>query len=343
EAIRCLEYYLEAKPSNPFCSYKLGECYLNINLSEQAEYYYNIAIENLDTESNNPPLDQIYYKLGLTQMKNNKYAEADKSFSKAIKHDRKLKSHRFGIGVFHEHYKQWKFAVTAYESKLKNSAKDAKLYFKLAELLDKIKKPEEALIYYENARQLDQSQSKWHYRLAHCYEQVGNYPNAAKWYKTAIIRQQSHSPGNYRRLAFVLRKMGKNKEALEAYSEADLFRKSSIVSKETYDVNIKKNEIRYAISYEHYPVVNNMIFYESLSGGRVMGNPYAIFEQVYSDSNFKNYIHIWAIRSFSVIPDDLKDKENIIFVKKNSDAYLRYISSAKYLICNSTFSEYFVR
>src|SRR5699024_7754143 len=103
------------------------------------------------------------------------------------------------------------------------------------------------------------------------------------------------------------------------------------------------NEIRYAISYEHYPVVNNMIFYESLSGGRVMGNPYAIFEQVYSDSNFKNYIHIWAIRSFSVIPDDLKDKENIIFVKKNSDAYLRYISSAKYLICNSTFSEYFVR
>jgi len=137
--------------------------------------------------------------------------------------------------------------------------------------------------------------------------------------------------------------MGKNKEALEAYSEAELFRKSSIVTKKNHEKDVKKNEVRYAISYEHYPVVNNMIFYESLSGGRIMGNPYAVFEQVYSDNNFKNYIHVWVLKSFSVIPDDLKNKENIIFVKKDSDAYFRYISSAKYLICNSTFSEYFVR
>src|SRR5699024_9072068 len=343
EAITYLEYYLEAKPSNPFCNYELGECYININLPEQAEHYYNIAIDNLDTESNNPPLAQIYYKLGLTQMKNNKYSESDKTFSKTIKHDQKLKSNRFGIGVFHEYYKQWEFAVTAYKSKLKINDNDIELYFKLAELLDKIKKPEEALIYYEDALQLDKSQSKWHYRLAHCYEQIEDYPNAAKWYKNAIIRQQNHSPGNYRRLAFVLRKMGENKEALEAYSEAELFRRSSIVSKKNHGKDVKKTEVRYAISYEHYPVVNNMIFYESLSGGRIMGNPYAVFEQVYSDSNFKNYIHVWVIRSFSVIPDELKNKDNIIFVKKDSDAYFRYISSAKYLICNSTFSEYFVR
>src|SRR5699024_1320231 len=48
-------------------------------------------------------------------------------------------------------------------------------------------------------------------------------------------------------------------------------------------------------------------------------------------------------KSFSVIPDELKNKENIIFVKKDSDAYLRYLSSSKYLVCNSTFSEYVVR
>src|SRR5699024_3784338 len=125
-------------------------------------------------------------------------------------------------------------------------------------------------------------------------------------------------------------------------SEAELFRRSSVVSKKNHGKDVKKTEVRYAISYEHYPVVNNMIFYESLSGGRIMGNPYAVFEQVYSDSNFKNYIHVWVIRSFSVIPDELKNKDNVIFVKKDSDAYFRYISSAKYLICNSTFSEYFV-
>src|SRR5699024_5024095 len=32
EAITCFEYYLEAKPNNPFCNYELGECYLNLKL-----------------------------------------------------------------------------------------------------------------------------------------------------------------------------------------------------------------------------------------------------------------------------------------------------------------------
>src|SRR5699024_155126 len=69
----------------------------------------------------------------------------------------------------------------------------------------------------------------------------------------------------------------------------------------------------------------------------------AVFEQIYCDNNFKNYLHVWVLKSFSVIPNDLKNKENIIFVKKNSDAYFKYISSAKYLICNSTFDPYVVR
>src|SRR5699024_2507734 len=83
--------------------------------------------------------------------------------------------------------------------------------------------------------------------------------------------------------------------------------------------------------------------YERLTGGRILGNPYAAFEQVYSDSNFKNYIHVWVIRSFSVIPYELKNKDYVIFVNKYSVDYNRYISCARYLICNSTFSEYVVR
>src|SRR5699024_9355036 len=86
-----------------------------------------------------------------------------------------------------------------------------------------------------------------------------------------------------------------------------------------------------------------MIFYESLSGGRIMGNPYAVFEQVYSDSNFKNYIHVRVIRSFSLIPDELKNKDNVIIVKKDLDYYFRYICFNKYMLYNSKFFKYFVR
>src|SRR5699024_3758355 len=55
------------------------------------------------------------------------------------------------------------------------------------------------------------------------------------------------------------------------------------------------------------------------------------------------FTHVWVVNSFKVIPDEYRTKDNIIFVKKGSDAYFKYISSAKYLICNSTFEPYVVR
>src|SRR5699024_1733031 len=249
----------------------------------------------------------------------------------------------FGIGVFHERFEQWKYALEAYENQLKKNNDNAELLFKMASMLDGINQPKHALMYYKEALELDKVKSPWHFALANCYEQLHDYKNAAKWYKSAIDRQEKHRHENYRRLGFVLSKLGKTKEAITAYKEAERINKYQIDKPEVYKKDITKISTRYSISYEHYTVNDRIIFYESLSGGRIMGNPYAVFEQVYSDSNFENYIHVWVIRSFSVIPNELINKENIIFVKKDSNAYLRYISSSKYLVCNSTFSEYVVR
>src|SRR5699024_2892202 len=74
-----------------------------------------------------------------------------------------------------------------------------------------------------------------------------------------------------------------------------------------------------------------------------MGNPYAIFNYIINDMNFKDFTHVWVVGSFQVIPDEFRAMDNLIFVKRGSDAYIRYITSAKYLICNSTFEDYVVR
>lgn len=86
-----------------------------------------------------------------------------------------------------------------------------------------------------------------------------------------------------------------------------------------------------------------MIFYESMGGAGIIGNPAAMFDYLFNNHTYKSYTHIWVINSFENIPTHMRDKSNIIFVKKNSDAYLKYITKAKYLICNSTFSDYVVR
>src|SRR5699024_2340334 len=142
---------------------------------------------------------------------------------------------------------------------------------------------------------------------------------------------------------FVLNKLGRTREALNAYNEAELFRRPSDMKQPFYKKHITKARIRYAIYYEHYQVDEQMIFYTSLSGARLMGNPYAIFEYIINHEDFKNYTHVWVVNSFDVIPEEFRSMDNIIFVKKKSDAYFKYITRAKYLICNSTFEPYVVR
>ncbi len=335
--------YLKLQPEDSIASYQLGECYFKLNSPRYAETHFQQATKNLDHKCVGQSLAFAYYMLGLMQLMNNKTELAASSFTKAIKEDQKLKSQRFGIGVFHEHFKQWKYALEAYEEQLSQNGRDAELQFKIASMLNGINQPEQALKYYKKALKLDKVRSPWNFALANCYEQLKDFENAAKWYESAIARQEKHRPENYRRLGFVLSQLGRTKESLEAYKEAELFSRPNIIDQGFYKKNITKLRVRYAISYEHYPLDNKMVFYESLDGSRMTGNPYAIFKYIYNHIHFKDYTHVWVVGSFQVIPDEFRAMDNIIFVKKGSDAYLRYISSAKYLICDNTFSDYVVR
>lgn len=343
ESANSFEAYLKLQPEDSMASYQLGECYYKLNSPKYAEPHFQQAIKNLDHKCVDQSLAFAYYMLGLMQLMDNKIESAADSFTEAIKQDQKLKSQRFGIGVFHEYFKQSKFALEAYEDQLSQNSSDAELLFKIASMLDGINQPEQAIEYYKKALKLDKVRSPWNFALANCYEQLKDYQNAAKWFESAIARQEKHRPGNYRRLGFVLSQLGRTKESLRAYKEAELFSKPNIIDQGFYKKNITKLRVRYAISYEHYPLDNKMVFYESLDGSQMTGNPYAIFKYIYNHINFKNYTHVWVVRSFQVIPDEFRSMDNIIFVKKGSDAYFRYISSAKYLICDNTFADYVVR
>lgn len=342
-AIETFETYLKINNKDSNAYFKLAESYYQINNVENAVKNYEQSLENQDKKLPKHIQSTAYYKLGLLNLKNNDQYKANQLFKKAIKLDKKLKGKDFGIGVFHEHYKQYNYAIEAYKESLSQDDKNADLYFKLAKLLEKTNELDEAIKYYNQALKIDKTQADWHYALANCYEKVDDYHNAAIYYQNAIDRSLMHKPTMYRKLGFTLSNLGETESALNAYRDADLFAKPNVVKPNVYKRDIDKVNVRYGICYHHYQVKSNMIFYESMSGGRMMGNPYAIFEYIIEDQNFKDYIHVWVVNSFQVIPDEFKSKDNIVFVKKGSDAYFKYISSAKYLICNSTFEPYVVR
>ncbi|MBD4684616.1 hypothetical protein GUG36_02880, partial [Xanthomonas citri pv. citri] len=78
-----------------------------------------------------------------------------------------------------------------------------------------------------------------------------------------------------------------------------------------------------------------LVLIESFFGGNISCNPYAILS--YMLENNYDYTYVVVIKDGTVIPDNLKFNRNIIFIKRGSDAYLRYLCTAKYLINNVSF------
>ncbi|RYZ79971.1 MAG: teichoic acid biosynthesis protein, partial [Proteobacteria bacterium] len=104
-----------------------------------------------------------------------------------------------------------------------------------------------------------------------------------------------------------------------------------------------ERKTRYALYYEAIPTDPTMIFYESMGGTRMMDNPLAIFRAACADGRFEDYTHVWSVSAFATIPNEYKNRRNIIFVCRHTDMYMQYLAKSGYLICNSTFPDYFVR
>src|SRR5699024_10596158 len=336
DAAKSWESYLKIAPNDSRASFKLGECYHEIRDYQKAENSYRQATLNIDQKSSKQSLATSYYWLALMQIKNNNSKQAIKSFDEAVNLDQKLNSGDLGIGVIHEHFGEWEFALDAYKKQLQQNDNNVELNFKIASLLEvKFHKTEQALNYFEEALRLDKTRAEWHFSLANCYEEMRDYYNAAKWYKSAIDRKQKHTPEWYRRLGFALEKLGESNKALEAFQEADLFRRPSSIYNKFYKKHIKGSSTRYAISYDYYQVNDNMVFYESMAGSRLMCNPLAIFQHLMANEEFKHYTQVWTVKNIDNVPEELSSRSNDLFVKKHiKGSSTRYAISYDYYQVN---------
>ncbi|MCM3023718.1 glycosyltransferase [Heyndrickxia ginsengihumi] len=114
------------------------------------------------------------------------------------------------------------------------------------------------------------------------------------------------------------------------------------INKYKKDANFRRN-VDYTTYYETLDIRDNTILYESFHGKNMSCNPYAIFKQLINDSRFKDFHHIWTLNDLNNCPEEYIDLPNVEFVKVNSDDYLRYLASSKYLINNTSFPPYFIK
>ncbi|HEC1780275.1 TPA: CDP-glycerol glycerophosphotransferase family protein, partial [Campylobacter lari] len=53
--------------------------------------------------------------------------------------------------------------------------------------------------------------------------------------------------------------------------------------------------------------------------------------------------HVWVVNNINNVKSKFKKMKNVVIIKRGSDLYLKYLASAKYLINNVTFPDYFIR
>lgn len=102
----------------------------------------------------------------------------------------------------------------------------------------------------------------------------------------------------------------------------------------------------YASFYERKKLKDNVILYESFFGRGMLCGPYALFLEALSDERFKDFKHVWVMESKDEkkrFKETYKNYKNVKFINYGGVNYVKYLTTAKYLVNNVTFPSYYTK
>ncbi len=111
--------------------------------------------------------------------------------------------------------------------------------------------------------------------------------------------------------------------------------------------DLKKTREYYIRHYDQATVDDQVVLYEARDGQSMTDSPLAIFRYLSSHAQYQHLQHVWVVTDDSQenlakmvanIPADMQSK--IIWVKRNTIAYAKWLLKAKFLVTNSTFQSF---
>lgn len=361
---------------------KLNAQRFGIGVFHQARGHWVQAQQAYAKQLENKPLDaELNYRLGMAHDRCYNWAEAAKYYKQAITIDVNKPHWHYRLGFVLERSANYHEAELAYEYAAKNHHKHTPYWFyRWGYVLEKQEKYAEATAAYLQTRiqqalyapvtsederlnnytqQFDQQfiidkllylleqdttvAEHW-YQLGNAYEQQSHFQKATDAYKHAIARKNDHLPEWYYRLGYTLSRLENFKEACSALKNTRILQGSYGVPEEKFNKTPDyRQSVKFVEYYENLPINKNTVLYESFHGANMGCNPSALFEYLLNSAEYRHWTHIWVINDNKKISNRYKSLKNVIFIKRQSDAYLRALSQSEYLINNVSFPEYFIR
>lgn len=289
-------------------------------------------------------ISERHYRLGYVLERLGDLEEAEVAYDYAMELDTSGLGSTYGIGAYHAERGMWSHAIDAYKKLIERNVKNAELYYRIGMSYENLYAWPEARDAYREALSLDGTDPTWHFRMGLILERLNAWEEAAQAYSAAVSRSEHHQPKWYYRLGFTLDNAGQRDAACAAFRQMQPIGRSQDLYPNYADKDKGfKIVSEYTEYYETLEIVDQTILYESFHGASISCNPYAIFLHLLESPQFLDWTHIWVINDKNRIPSWLKSFQNVIFVSRGSDLYLRYLTTAKYLINNTTFPEYFIR
>lgn len=174
-------------------------------------------------------------------------------------------------------------------------------------------------------------------------QEIESSLKAANYFDRAFLVGSKADAADVMQYARLLESLGRYERASEVllfHSGDDGLRDSAVA-----DVNLTSYQAqvaRYLEWRQNMSVHDGVVLYESNLGLSVDCNPLEVCRAAISEFG-QRLTHIWAVKGSQPLPDDLLQAGNVFVIRKDSDAYVRLLATAKYLVNNSTFPTYFTR
>lgn len=172
----------------------------------------------------------------------------------------------------------------------------------------------------------------------------GNDSLACEAFEAAEERSLGHDPALFVHHAACLYRLGREREAVEVYLRSKQFGDPHGLNVDLY---LKTKAQRDGAVYLDYcqtlQVDRGIVLYESNHGGAITCSVKPILKRMLELNRMDIRLHVVVVNDRAKIPEDLIGFENVVFVHKSSNAYLKYLASAGWLISNNTFPPYFMR
>ncbi|MFZ3415598.1 CDP-glycerol glycerophosphotransferase family protein [Arthrobacter sp. 3Tela_A] len=352
---------------------KLGSKRLGIGAFFQHRGRWQLAADFYErTLRSGTESPELYFRLGVAKQKSYDWSSSADVFREAIALWPTTGKFHWRLGLSYERMGELKCAAEAYANALVYTDGDSSYWkYRLGYVLQRLGRFSDANVAYFLSRENSAPPSPDSQRkvgildsaltaelrqrvqghdptalgaLAQRAESVGCWAVAVEAYREIAARQASFDAGVYHLLGRALMAIGNDREAADAFAETRRFKRPHGVDVSLYSKNANQLRSMYYLEHvETLPLAEDTILYESGHGASMSGNPLQICRQLVEDDRFTGYKHIWVLNPGNNPQEEFSGNEDFIFVPRDSDLYLRYLATAKYLINDNTFPPYFAR